>query len=202
MEACLPPRGPAVAGDEIPPLHLCVPEARTLATWTTHLVRVGMSTFTVICALYEAVLRLVLRRGAPPWAASSTGPTGGAAEPLEHQEEIRAHSSLRLDGGAESLRIAGSARWLMCTGRSRTGMLHLDPAAYNNGSFSLLALPAGLRWSPSSSLSSKHDGPPPFPSRRSRRRSLPACSRTASRRASPACSPTSSPQGVLALADR
>jgi hypothetical protein len=67
------------------------------------------------------------------------------AAPLEHQEEIRAHSSLRLDGGAESLRIAGSARRLMCTGRSRTGMLHLDPAVYNNGSFSLLALPAGLR---------------------------------------------------------
>lgn len=64
---------------------------------------------------------------------------------MEHQEEIRAHSSLRLDGGAESLRIAGSARRSMCTGRSRTGMLHLDPAVYNNGSFSLLALPAGLR---------------------------------------------------------
>uniref|UniRef100_A0A0E0M082 DUF1618 domain-containing protein n=1 Tax=Oryza punctata TaxID=4537 RepID=A0A0E0M082_ORYPU len=119
-----------------------------------HLVRVGMSTFTVICALYE------------PFAGVSDD-VGTAVGRVFYwsdwrrrwsMENIAAYSGLRIDGGAESLRFAGRARRSMYWAiKNSDSMLHLDHATY--GRFSLLALPAGLRWSPSSS--SQHDEPPP-----------------------------------------
>lgn len=118
-------------------------------------VRVNMSRFTVICALYERY-----DGGVPDDVGTAMGYSFCRCEWRRRWQwrvsKITAKSDVHLHGGAESVRFVGrgsrAAYWAI---KNSASMLVL----VDDSRFSLDALPAGLRWS---SSPQQDDDEPPF----------------------------------------